>query len=622
MDGIVLKTIFLQIRYFVKKIKMARFHGSDSSARETPKGKVTKTSLKRMMRLFRFVRPQRYAFGAGLFFLVLSSLTTLIFPALLGDLLDSANNKSMDEINKIGWILVGIFSVNAVFSFFRIYLFAIVTQKTLALLRQTTYNHLIKLPMTFFSSRRVGELNSRISADIALLQETFTSTIAQFIRQIIIVTGGIAILAYISPRLTLFMLAIVPVVAVVARIFGTYIRKMSKVAQTKVAESNTIVEETLQAITNVKAFANEAYESLRYKRKTDEVIDVSLQGAKWRGLFVSFIFLAMFGSIVGVIWYGVYLVNQGSGITMGDLFKFVLYTVFIAGSISGLADFYSQIQKAIGATENLLDILEETPEALGEQKNIEQICCNGRVEFKNVSFAYPSRKDVGVLKNVSFVVEKGQQLALVGPSGAGKTTIGALMFRFYEPTSGNILIDDFSSSSYDLISLRNNMAIVPQEVLLFGGTIRENIEYGKPGSDEPEIIEAAKQANAWEFIDRFPEGLSTMVGDRGIQLSGGQRQRIAIARAILKDPKILILDEATSSLDSESERLVQQALETLMQNRTSIIIAHRLSTIRKADKIIVIDKGRVAESGNHDELIALEGGIYKSLNSLQMEVLG
>ncbi|MCF8366939.1 MAG: ATP-binding cassette domain-containing protein, partial [Bacteroidales bacterium] len=440
---------------------MAGFHGNDNGERETPKGKVNKTSLKRLMRLFRFVNPQKWTFMAGLFFLVLSSLTTLVFPALLGDLLDSANSKSMEQINRIGWILVAVFSVNAVFSFFRIYLFAIVTQKTLALLRQTTYNHLIRLPMLFFSTHRVGELNSRISADIALLQETFTSTIAQFIRQIITIAGGIAILTYISPRLTLFMLAVVPVVAVVARLFGGYIRKMSKEAQTKVAESNTIVEETLQAITNVKAFANEAYEMLRYKRKTDEVVDISLKGAVWRGLFVSFIFLAMFGSIVGVIWYGVYLVNHGSGITLGDLFKFVLYTVFIAGSISGLADFYAQIQKAIGATENLLDILDETPEPVGLESKTDGMCCNGVVEFREVSFAYPSRKDVQVLRDISFNVSKGQQVALVGPSGAGKTTIGALMFRFYDPTTGNIFIDDQPVSSFNLTALRNHMAIVP-----------------------------------------------------------------------------------------------------------------------------------------------------------------
>jgi len=596
------------------------FHDNPTNDREPPKKKVNREGLKRFFRLFRFIKPQKYTFMAGLTFLVLGSLTTLIFPMLMGDLLDSANNKAMEEINKIGMILVAIFIVNAVFSYFRIYLFAVVTQKTLALLRQTTYMHLIKLPMTFFSSHRVGELNSRISSDIALLQETFTTTIAQFIRQTITIVGGITILTIISPHLTVFMLATVPLIAVFARFFGTYIRKLSKESQSKVAESNTIVEETLQAITNVKAFANEAYESLRYKNKTDEIIDISLKGAKWRALFVSSIFLAMFGSIVGVIWYGVYLVNQGEGMTTGDLFKFVLYTVFIAGSISGMADFYSQIQKAIGATENLLDILDETSEAL-ILENEKDKCVLGEVEFKDVSFSYPGRKDVEVLRAIDFTVTKGEKVALVGPSGAGKTTVSALIFRFYNPTSGQILIDNKAIEDYDLNSLRNRMAIVPQEVLLFGGTIKENIEYGKPGATETEIIEAARKANAMEFIDRFPDGLDTIVGDRGIQLSGGQRQRIAIARAILKDPDILILDEATSSLDAESENLVQSALELLMKDRTSIIIAHRLSTIRKSDKIIVIDKGKVMETGKHEELIAVENGIYRNLNALQIDVL-
>ncbi len=599
---------------------MAKHFHDKSSDREPPKKKLTREGLKRFFRLFRFVKPQKYTFFAGLSFLILSSLTTLVFPMLMGDLLDSANSRALEDINKIGLILIGIFVVNAVFSYFRIYLFAVVTQKTLALLRQTTYNHLIKLPMTFFSSRRVGELNSRISSDIALLQETFTTTIAQFIRQTIIIVGGITILTIISSQLTVFMLAIVPVIAVVARLFGAYIRKQSKDAQAKIAESNTIVEETLLAIINVKAFANEVFESLRYKKKTDEVIDISLKGAKWRGLFVSSIFLAMFSSIVGVIWYGVYLVNQGEGMTTGDLFKFVLYTVFIAGSISGMADFYSQIQKAIGATENLLDILDEDSELIFSEKELEK-CTLGDVEFRDVSFSYPGRNDVEVLKSISYIIRKGEQVALVGPSGTGKTTVSALMFRFYDPSSGEILIDNKPIEDYDLNSLRNRMAMVPQEVLLFGGTIKENIEYGKPSATESEITEAARQANAMEFIARFPEGMETVVGDRGIQLSGGQRQRIAIARAILKDPDILILDEATSSLDAESESLVQSALELLMKNRTSIIIAHRLSTIRKADKIIVIDKGKVVEIGKHDELIAVENGIYRNLNALQIDVL-
>lgn len=600
---------------------MAR-HGKISTERDTPKKKITGEGLKRLIRLFRFVKPQQGTFALGLFFLLLSSLTTLVFPMLLGDLLDSANNGTMESINRIGLILLAVFAATSVFSYFRIYLFAVVTQKTLALLRQTTYNHLIKLPMVFFSSRRVGELNSRISADIALLQETFTTTLAQFIRQLVTIVGGITLLTIISPQLTLFMLAFVPVVAIVARVFGTYIRKLSKETQDKVAESNTIVEETLQAIANVKAFANEAFEILRYKKKTDEVIDVALQGAKYRGLFVSFIFFAMFGSITGVIWYGVYLVNEGEGMTSGDLFKFVLYTVFIAGSISGMADLYSQLQKAIGATENLIDILDEDPEPLNFASLDKTSCCTGNVDFKNVSFVYPTRKDVTVLSNISFTVNKGEQVALVGPSGAGKSTITALLLRFYDPSTGEIKIDGKNIKTFDLAELRSNMAIVPQEVLLFGGSIQENIEYGKPGATKEEIIEAAHKANAMEFISNFPEGLQTLVGERGVQLSGGQRQRIAIARAILKDPAILILDEATSSLDSESERLVQEALQKLMQGRTSIVIAHRLSTIHNADNIVVIDKGEVKESGTHEQLLALEDGIYRNLSSLQIDVMG
>ncbi len=469
--------------------------------RDFAKKKITRDGMKRLYRLFRFIGPQKYTFILGMAFLVLSSLTTLVFPMLIGDLLDAATNATLDKINRLGLILIIVFLVNAVFSYFRIYLFAVVTQKTLALLRQTTYNHLIRLPMSFFSSRRVGELNSRISADISLLQETFTTTLAQFVRQVITIVGGIALLTFISPRLTIFMLALIPVVAIVARIFGTFIRKLSKKAQTIVAESNTIVEETLQAVASVKAFANEAFEILRYKKKTDEVIQVSLKGAKWRGLFVSFIVFALFGSIIGVIWYGVYLINQGAGLSTGDLLKFVLYSVFIGGSISGVADLYSDIQKSIGATENLLDILDETTEPLSMKIIERSEMFSGDVSFRNVSFSYPSRKDVIVLKNITFEARHGEQLALVGPSGAGKSTISALLLRFYDPSGGQIMIDGKDAREYDLTALRGNMAIVPQEVLLFGGTIRENIEYGKPGASKEEILLAAEQAIAMEFIN-------------------------------------------------------------------------------------------------------------------------
>jgi ABC-type multidrug transport system fused ATPase/permease subunit len=600
---------------------MARYH-QPYSDREIEKKKITREGLSRLYRLFRFIGPQKYTFIVGLVFLVLSSLTTLVFPMLIGDLLDSAGSGSLDRINQLGLILIGIFFMNAIFSYFRIYLFAVVTQKTLALLRQTTYNHLIKLPMSFFSSRRVGELNSRISADIALLQDTFTTTLAQFVRQVITIVGGIALLMFISPRLTVFMLALIPVVAIVGRLFGTFIRKLSKKSQTIVAESNTIVEETLQAIASVKAFANEAFEILRYKKKTDEIIHVSLKGARWKGLFISFIVFALFGSIIGVIWYGVYLIHQGAGLSTGDLLKFVLYSVFIGGSISGVADLYSDIQKSIGATENLLDILDETAEPISSEVAVIKDQLIGNVSFRGVSFAYPSRKELPVLKDIRFEVRRGEQVALVGPSGAGKSTISQLLLRFYDPVDGTILLDGRDAREYDLTTLRSNMAIVPQDVLLFGGTIRENIEYGKPGASEEEIIRASEQANSMEFIRTFPEGLSTIVGERGIQLSGGQRQRIAIARAILKNPAILILDEATSSLDSENERLVQEALEQLMKGRTSFVIAHRLSTIHKADKIIVIDKGEVKEMGTHEELLMKEDGIYRQLTKLQIEVMG
>ncbi|NOZ46267.1 MAG: ATP-binding cassette domain-containing protein [Chlorobi bacterium] len=594
---------------------MPHFHNNNII--EPEKKKVTTQNLKKLLKLFRFVKPQFRPFIIGLFFLLLSSLTNLIFPALMGELLDSAQNKVVSEINRIAIFLLLIFFANAIFSYFRIYLFAKVTQKTLALLRQTTYNHLIQLPMSFFTGRRVGELNSRISSDISLLQETFTSTLAQFIRQVIIIIGGIILLTVISPRLTIFMLALVPIVFVLARYFGKYVRKYSRKTQDKIADSNIIVEETLTGINNVKAFANEFYEMTRYKKSTNEVVDIALQGARWRGAFASFIIFALFGSIVGVIWYGVYLVNQGAGMSSGDLFKFILYSVFVGSSIGGIADLYSQIQKALGATENLLTILEEKKEMLNGQTKENNIAF-GKIKFDSVSFYYPSRDKLHVLRNINFEIKQGEQVALVGPSGAGKSTITNLLLRFYEPVEGIIKIDDKTATSYSLHELRNNISIVPQEVLLFGGSIKENIAYGNPYASDNEILEAAKKANAMQFIEEFPDKMETLVGERGVQLSGGQRQRIAIARAILKNPKILILDEATSSLDSESEKLVQQALVVLMKNRTSLVIAHRLSTIRNADRILVIDKGEIKEAGTHTELMQIKNGIYKNLNQLQL----
>lgn len=572
-------------------------------------------NTKRLARLFKFIYPYKTLFSIGLIFLLLSSFASLIFPALLGDLVNGVN-KDVNEINKIAILLFTLFVAQAIFSYFRILIFVIVTEKTLATIRQQTYNHILKLPMLFFSSKRVGELNSRIASDISLLQETFTTTIAEFIRLIILIIGGTIFLFITEARLTLFMLALLPVMMILAVFFGNFIRKFSKQVQDKIAESNTIVDETFQAINNVKSFVNELFEMKRYKNKTDEVVKIAVKGGKYRAAFASFIILCIFGAIVAVIWRGVIMVNNGD-ILIGSLFSFVLYSVYIGASIGGIADIYAQIQKSIGATERLLDILEEKPEV--ENISDKKISVDGNVKFDNVSFSYPNRKEIPVLKNINFEIKKGEKVAIVGPSGSGKTTLIALLFRYYDVQEGEITIDNKKIKKYDVHSLRRELGLVPQEVMLFGGSINENIKYGNINSTKEEIIAASKKANSHDFIMNFTDKYKTVVGERGVQLSGGQRQRVAIARTILKNPNILILDEATSSLDSESEREVQKGLNELVKNKTAIIIAHRMSTIQNVDKIIVLDKGSIVEIGNHQKLIANKG-LYSHLYKMQFEV--
>lgn len=592
---------------------MARFQEND-----LPKAKLDSNSLQKAFRIFKYGKGHKWKFFLGLIFLLLTSATALAFPKLMGMLVDCVTNKNLARANEIAVGLMVILTLQAIFSFFRISLFVNFTENSLSNIRFALYENLVKLPMSFYSQKRVGELNSRISADISQLQDTFTTTIAEFLRQLILIIGGFVILGNISPKLTLMMLAIVPIVAVAAVIFGRFIRKYGKKTQDKVAESQVIVEETLQGISNVKAFANEWYEIQRYKNKIKEIVKIAIKGGQYRGYFASFIILCLFGCVVAVVWYGITLTIKGEVEGVGDLISFVLYTTFIGASFGGIAEMYAQIQKAVGATERVFELLEETPEAINANPKttpIEKI--KGIVSFKNVAFSYPSRKEVQVLKDVNFSAEFGQKIAIVGPSGAGKSTISSLLLRFYDITSGEILVDGKNIYDYDLENLRGNMSIVPQDVILFGGTIRENIAYGKPDATNEEIMLAAKQANALNFVEGFPEKFETLVGERGVKLSGGQRQRIAIARALLKNPSILILDEATSSLDSESEKLVQEALEVLMEGRTSIIIAHRLSTIRNADKILVLDNGIITEEGTHQELINLENGIYKNLSNLQ-----
>ncbi|KAF2080925.1 ABC transporter ATP-binding protein [Flavobacterium sharifuzzamanii] len=590
---------------------MARFKEND-----LPKSKITATSLNKAKTIFTYAGHHKWKFFIGLIFLLLTGATALAFPKLMGMLVDCVKNKNNDEANTIALGLVVILFLQSFFSFFRLSLFVNFTENTLANLRLALYTNLVKLPMTFFSQKRVGELNSRISADITQIQDTLTTTIAEFLRQFILIIGGVILLATESFKLTLLMLSVVPLVAIAAVVFGRFIRKYSKKVQDQVAESQVIVEETMQGISIVKAFANEWYEIARYKGKISEVVKLAIKGGKYRGYFASFIIFCLFGAIVAVVWYGVRLSIAGE-MSVGQLISFVLYSTFVGASFGGIAELYAQIQKAIGATERVFELLDESPEKINSDSSQNQEKIKGNVTFKNVAFSYPTRQEVQVLKDVNFSAEFGQKIAIVGPSGAGKSTISSLLLRFYDITSGEITVDGKNIYDYDLESLRGNMSIVPQDVILFGGTIRENIAYGKPDATDEEIMQAAKQANAFNFVDGFPEKFETLVGERGVKLSGGQRQRIAIARALLKNPSILILDEATSSLDSESEKLVQEALEVLMEGRTSIIIAHRLSTIRNADKILVLDNGKISEEGTHQELINLENGIYKNLSNLQ-----
>ena len=590
---------------------MGRFKEND-----LPKAKITASSINKAKIIFKYAGKNTWKFYLGLLFLLLTSVTALAFPKFMGMLVDCVNKKDSGLANQIALGLGLVLILQSVFSFFRLSLFVNFTENTLANVRLALYTNLVKLPMSFFSQKRVGELNSRISNDISQIQDTLTTTIAEFLRQFILIIGSFVMLASINIKLTIMMISVVPLVGVAAVFFGRFIRKYSKKVQDQVAESQVVVEETMQGISIVKAFANEWYEIERYTTKIREVVKVAIKGGQLRGYFASFIIVCLFGTIVAVVWYGVQLSIAGE-ITVGELFTFILYSSYVGASSGGIAELYAQMQKAIGATERVFELLEEIPEKINSTENQNFPKIKGDVSFENVAFTYPSRKEIQVLKEVSFTALSGQKIAIVGPSGAGKSTIASLLLRFYDTTGGSITIDNKNMLDYDLEALRGNMSIVPQDVILFGGTIKENIAYGKPNATDEEIMLAAKQANALQFIQGFPEQFETVVGERGIKLSGGQRQRIAIARALLKNQSILILDEATSSLDSESEKLVQEALEILMEGRTSIIIAHRLSTIRSADQILVLDQGQITEKGTHQELIAIENGIYKNLSNLQ-----
>lgn len=596
---------------------MRRRGGSNNGERPT----MNREKLKRAVKVFTFIKPYRWQFAVGMLMLVGSSLLFMVFPGAAGEMANKANGTPKFDFSLLeyGLFFLVILVIQGLFSFFRTILFAKVSEKGMADVRKALYGKLITQEYAYFEQRRIGELTSRITTDVEQLQNAFSVTLAEFIRQIVTLIAGVIIIAWLTPRLSVIMLLTFPVVVLAAFFFGRYIRKMSKKRQDVLAQTNTIVEETLQSFSVVKAFANEWLEVRRYGKSIDEVVNVSLKFAVVRGLFFVFIITILFGAIFFILWQGAMLVESGD-MQVGDLFSFILYTGIIGGAIGGLGNLYTALASAVGATERILEIIErpgevepEAPQSEGPSK------FTGHIAYDGVHFSYPGRPDVAVLKGISFAVEPNSKVALVGSSGAGKSTIIQLLLQFYGVSSGKITVDGKEIGNYDLADYRRNIAVVPQEVILFGGTIRENILYGKPEASDAEVLRAAEQANALEFIRSFPEGLDTVVGERGIKLSGGQRQRIAIARAILRNPSILLLDEATSSLDAESERYVQEALDKLMEGRTSIIIAHRLSTIRNVDQIFVIDGGKIVEAGTHDELNAMEEGIYRALAVLQFE---
>lgn len=545
----------------------------------------------------------------------------MIFPAAAGEMANTAIGKSKWNISvkQFGLIFLVILVIQGFLSYLRTVFFAVVSEKGIADVRTVLYEKIITQNMEFYESRRVGELTSRLTADVEQLQNAFSITLAEFIRQIVILLIGLCVIAIMTPKLAIIMLLTFPVIVISSVLFGRYIRKLSKTRQDSLAETNTIVEESLQSFPSLKAFANEKFELGRFTKSIYRMVDISMNYAKMRGLFFIFIITVLFGGLFFILWRGAIMVQEGEMVA-GDLFSFIVYTGIIGGAIAGIGNLYSTLAGSIGATERIQEIIDKEPEVeLIDESQLPIVKIGGHVQFSDVNFSYPSRSDVEVLKSINFTINQGQRVALVGSSGAGKSTIVSLLMRFYKLNSGKISVDGIDIDDYNLTAFRKNIAIVPQEIILFGGTIRENILFGKPNATNEEIVHAAQQSHALDFIQAFPDGFETIVGERGIKLSGGQKQRIAIARALLRNPAILILDEATSALDAESEKVVQNALDNLMKGRTSIIIAHRLSTIRKADCIYVLKSGTIVESGTHEELVQIPDGYYQHLISLQLQ---
>jgi len=581
---------------------------------------ISKENLSALKIFLPFFKPYYGLFAIGMVCLLLSTATSLVFPYAIGNILDVSLKKQGEDFThsmyELAFFMLIILSAQAFFSFFRIITFTRVSENVIASIRKELYSHLIKMPMSFFHQQRIGDLNSRLTADLSQISDTFLLTLPELLRGIINLIIGIVVILWISSQLTLVMLATFPLVIVGAIIFGRYIKKLSKQVQDELANTSTISQETFLGILNVKTFTNEDFEKKRYANSMDKTVKIALKASWYRAAFASFIIFCLFGAIILIVAYGAYLV-QNQEISIGKLTQFVIYTVFVGAAFGSFSEYYSQIQKTLGATQRVRELFLEKPENLiSDEKNY---YCEGEIRFENVVFSYPSRPEYTVLQGVNFTMKKGEITALVGASGSGKSTITQLLMRLYEPNQGIIYLDGKPIQNLPLKTLRSQIAIVPQDVLLFGGTIRENILYGNLKASNEEVIQAARLANAHDFIISFPESYDTLVGERGVKLSGGQRQRIAIARALLKNPKILILDEATSSLDSESEHLVQEALNVLMKGRTTLVIAHRLSTVKNANQILVLENGKIVENGTHEELIQNPKSSYYKFAELQFQ---
>jgi ABC-type multidrug transport system fused ATPase/permease subunit len=598
-----------------------RGQGQDYS--DLPKSALTRQNLRKSLRIFGYIGKYRRHFALGMFFLLCSAAVGLLFPTQSGKMIglvasNTPNANKLMQLKSLGLILLLVLSLQAVFSFCRVYFFSVVTENMVANLRQDAFARIITKPMSFFSAQQSAELSSRIATDISVISDTFTVTIAEFIRQLVVGVGGLICLFAVTPfALAKWFLFIIPPIVVLSILFARKIRSYSKAYQDKLAETNVVVGEALTGIVNVKTFTNEHLEMAAYNGKTTELKIFGIRYGTFRGAFFAFVIACVFGAVFFIL-YKMLELNIAGVLTGEEFGKFLMLALFVTTSLGGLPEQIASIQRALGATDRLFELMDQDSESIlpvSEHNSLP----SAYIVFSDVQFYYPSRPEFEVLKKVTFEALPGQTVALVGSSGSGKSTIANLLLRFYEPSTGLIAINGAAIATMPLTDLRSQVALVPQEVILFAGSILDNIAYGKQGASREEVVEAARKANALDFISSFPDQFDTLVGERGIQLSGGQRQRIAIARAVLKDPAILILDEATSSLDSESEKIVQDALDKLMANRTCIVIAHRLATVRNASKIVVLHKGTIVEQGTHEALIDIEGGFYNKLNKIQLE---